>query len=167
MSTSYRIVCIGECPSVARTLAEWHHAEWGWMNPDKGIPERVAYLETHHDPNRIPTTFVALDDEGRPLGSASLVVSDLASRPELTPWMASVYVHADARRRGIGGALVDRIVQQAHELGVDEMYLFTPDQMPLYAAHGWTAQETFDFKGETETLMSIRPAERVRALRSL
>jgi GNAT superfamily N-acetyltransferase len=53
----------------------------------------------------IPFALVAHDAEGF-LGTASVIASDLAERPHLTPWIAAVWVEPQARRRGVGAALV-------------------------------------------------------------
>ncbi len=157
--TSVRIVPLADCPEAAPQLAAWHFAQWGWMNPANTIEARIARFERHMTPGS-PTTFVALLD-GLPVGSASLTETDMTTRPDLTPWLASVFVAPHARRNGIGGALVDRVVQEAARDGVPEMYLFTPDQMPLYASLGWQIVEQVTYQGELETIMRICPADRV------
>ena len=70
------------------------------------------------------------------VGSASLIAQDMDTRPELSPWLASVYVAAEHRRQGIGSALVRRVAQEAAALGVETLYLFTPDQEHFYARLG-------------------------------
>lgn len=158
------IVPLGQCPHVTRTLAEWHYGKWGWMNPARDVDHRVARFEAHMRTGQVPTTFVALVG-GDPVGSASLIESDMDSRPALTPWLASVFVDPDHRRRGIASRLVDRVVAEAATIGIERVYLFTPDQMNLYASLGWTEVEKVEYRGEVETIMTIRPLDRVVTLR--
>ncbi|MEI9926215.1 MAG: GNAT family N-acetyltransferase [Bradyrhizobium sp.] len=53
----------------------------------------------------IPLALVAHDGDAF-LGTASVIPSDLAERPQLTPWIAAVWVEPQARRHGTGSALV-------------------------------------------------------------
>jgi len=70
----------------------------------------------------IPFALVAHDGE-RFLGTSSVIASDLEARPQLTPWVAAVWVEEDARRRGVGAALVNRAAQDCFALGVSRAYL--------------------------------------------
>ena len=65
--------------------------------------------------------LVALQKE-RCVGTASLYVHDLQSRKDLTPWLAALYVDSDHRNTGIGGPLIDRVLQEARRFGVDRLY---------------------------------------------
>lgn len=159
------IVPLGRVPHLAPILAEWHFRQWGWMNPKKDVRRRIALFRRHTHTGQVPTTFVALVED-RPVGSASLVGSDMETRPELGPWLASVYVDPPFRRRGIAGRLVDRVVREASLIGVERLYLFTPDQMRLYASLGWTELERVEYRGELQTIMSIDPDRRVWQLRN-
>lgn len=149
-----RVEPLADHPEAIPILARWHHAEWGWMAPDQTIDDRVAQLETTARPGGIPSTVVALDGD-EPVGSASLVESDMATHPELTPWLASVYVAESHRRRGIGSGLVRRIVDEAARLGVDRLWLFTPDQEALYARLGWRVESRERYRGEDVVVMAI------------
>jgi GNAT superfamily N-acetyltransferase len=151
---SWRIECLADHPHLVETLAAWHHAQWNYLNPQRTLSERVAKLQTHLQRGSIPTTFVALDGDA-PLGSASLVVCDLSKRPELTPWLAGVFVAPRYRNRGIGDALVARVEEEARSLGVRKLFLFTPDRAAFYARRGWKAFAEDDCHGEPITLMSL------------
>ena len=77
------------------------------------------------------------------------------TRPELSPWLASVYVAADHRRQGIGSALVRRVAEEAASLGVEALYLFTPDQERFYARLGWTVLERCTYRGYPQVVMTL------------
>jgi hypothetical protein len=51
----------------------------------------------------MPRTFILLAD-GEPVGTASLAAHDLDERPDLTPWLAGVFV--DPHTRGQGYAAI-------------------------------------------------------------
>ena len=89
----------------------------------------------------IPFALVAHDGEAF-LGTASVIASDLAERPQLTPWVAAVWVEPQARGRGIGAALVGRAAQDCFALGVSRAYPCARPQRPsFYEARGWVAVE--------------------------
>jgi len=75
------------------------------------------------------------------LGGALLIDSDLDLRPELTPWLAGVYVKAEHRGKGVASQLVNRVVEEAAALGVPELYLYTDTSQSLYARLGWQVVE--------------------------
>ncbi len=58
-----------------------------------------------------PQCFVLLQ-AGQPVGTASLAAKDLDTRPDLTPWLAGVWVAPDARGRGHATRLI-RAVEAA------------------------------------------------------
>jgi len=94
------------------TLARWHHAQWSYLSPGDSVERRIAGLRKQSGRRQIPTTFVAYDTTKAGdkvlIGSASLIAQDMDTRPELSPWLASVYVAAEHRRQGIGSSLVRR-----------------------------------------------------------
>lgn len=135
-------------------LAEWLHAQWGYLHENDSVERRAARLESRATRGGIPVTFVAVDGETL-LGSASVVADDLETRPELTPWLASVYVAPEHRRQGIASTLVRRVVEEAREQGVSRLYLWTTDQEGLYAGLGWRPVERMRFQGEDIVVMMI------------
>jgi GNAT superfamily N-acetyltransferase len=140
------------------TVAHWLHDEWGYLRPNETVDDRVARVERACGHCQIPTTLVAVDVEGA-VGCASLIEHDMFTRPELSPWLAGVFVPREHRRRGIGAALVGRVVTEARSLGVPRLYLYTPGTGTLYRRLGWSVVErTFyrDLWGETEvTIMEF------------
>lgn len=127
-------------PEHIPALAAWHFAQWGELNPANDVAARVVRFQTHLQGDGIPQTFVACEG-AKLLGSASLVFHDLDIRPQYTPWLASVYVDSSERSRGVGRALVKRVMQAARDLNVPTLYLFTLDREAFYASLGWETIE--------------------------
>ncbi len=142
---------LADHPEFIPTLARWHHAEWSDLSPDGTIEHRIEELRGHGR-GGLPTTVVAHAD-GAPLASASLIESDMDTRPDLTPWLASVFVAPAHRRRGIGSALVERVVEEARALEVGTLYLFTTDQERLYARLGWSVGERTRYRHHDIVIM--------------
>ncbi len=143
---------LADHPEFIPTLAQWHHAQWRYLDVDVSIEDRIANFKAHLGRSQIPTTFVALETSTL-LGSASLIAHDMDTRPDLTPWLAAVYVAPAYRRRGIGTALVQRVAQEAKELGVEKLYLFTPDKRTFYERRGWIVLEQTRYRGYNIVIM--------------
>jgi GNAT superfamily N-acetyltransferase len=150
-----RIESIAEHPELIETVARWQFGEWGHLEPGDSLAARIAYLGRQAAyPGRIPTTFIALDGD-EPLGSASVVEYDMETHPELTPWLASVYVQPDARGRGVASALVRCVMQEVTALGVSRLYLFTESARGLYEKLGWQMIGTDYYEGFDVTIMTV------------
>ena len=145
---------LAEHPDVIPTLAVWVYAQWGhWMSPDTTPATLCRAFERGTVPGQIPETFVAMED-GVPVGTSSLVAHDMAARMDLSPWLAAVYVAPEFRNRGVGSALVRAVMDEALALGVEELYLFTPDKMSFYSRLGWKVLEHREHHGTDVTVMA-------------
>ena len=140
MPQSFTISDLRQCPAFFDTVADriWR----AWWEPD-GHP--LAHISTglcqNMEATPIPFALVA-HDGGRFLGTASVIASDLAERPQLTPWVAAVWVEEDARQHGVGSALVNRAAEECFALGVSRAYLCARPRMTgFYEGLGWIIAE--------------------------
>jgi predicted N-acetyltransferase YhbS len=156
-----QIVDLRDAPQHIPQLAAWHHEQWSYLNPGKTVEHRIEKLREHLEPVPLPRTFIAVAEHGMPMGSASLVAHDMDTHPELSPWLASVFVAPVHRHKGVGAALVRRVVAAAHEAGVAVLTLFTPDQEAFYQSLGWRTIARENFRGDEVTLMQIEPSTAV------
>jgi predicted N-acetyltransferase YhbS len=132
-------------------VAAWLHAQW-WAAGGYDLEATEAFLRRATGP-AAPCTLVA-EQDGVPLGTATFDTDDLPSRPDLAPWLASVLVAPEARRRGIATALVRAVEDLAMAQGVRRLWLFTPDQAPFYAARGWARMGEERYRGSPVVLMA-------------
>ena len=141
------------------TLAAWHHAEWGHLYSHWTLEVAAAELADHATRRTLPTTLVLMDGS-RLLGSVSVVLEDA---PELndagSPWLASLYVVAQARGRGLGARLVQAAVALAASQRVPQMFLFTPDHAAFYRRLGWNQVMRAMLQGTAVDLMEIAPLQ--------
>jgi GNAT superfamily N-acetyltransferase len=141
MSLAFTISDLRQRPKFFDTVADriWQ-ASWKANGyPLDYISGRLCENMSDSD---IPFALVAHDGQAF-LGTASVIASDLAERPQLTPWVAAVWVEPEARRRGIGAALVKRAAQDCFALGVGRTHLCArPHLLAFYTGLGWTAVET-------------------------
>ena len=113
-----------------------------WWEPNGFPRDHIATgLTENMADTPIPFALVAHDGE-RFLGTSSVIASDLAERPQLTPWVAAVWVEEEVRKLGVGGALVNRAVDDCFSLGEKRIYLCARARMTrFYERLDWTLIE--------------------------
>ena len=88
---------------------------------------------------RLVEVFAAINQADELLGLATLVDDDgLPGATEPGPWLAAVFVVPEARKLGVGSALIDHVVNRSRELGYSEIFLYTDHQQQWYEKRGWT-----------------------------
>lgn len=147
------IVYLADCPQHLSTIAEWIFREWGHQIPGLTYEQQERIFLNHLRRDAIPLTLVALH-EGRPVGTASLQVTDMTTRPDLSPWLACVYVPPEERGKGIGSAIVKSAETAGKKLNIPKLYLFTPDKEKFYLRLGWTVIETTVYRHQPVVIMS-------------
>jgi GNAT superfamily N-acetyltransferase len=136
-------------------LAQWFYQEWAHLYPDRTLEDVRRVIGERTNKNRIPIALVAFEGEEL-LGTVCLKIHDMDTRLDLTPWLAGLYVSAPRRRQGIGAALVSAIEKKARELGVQQLYLYTPESESFYSRLGWRVREKVIYHGYQVTIMEKR-----------
>jgi GNAT superfamily N-acetyltransferase len=117
-----------------------HHGEWPSPELGSSVDARVQLLAPCCQRRGIPTAVIAMDHEVL-CGFALLIKQDFDPRPDLTPWLAGVFVRTQYRNRGVASALVTRIESEAKLLAMPTIYLYTAHSELLYARLGWLVVE--------------------------
>ncbi|MDQ6624468.1 MAG: GNAT family N-acetyltransferase, partial [Verrucomicrobiota bacterium] len=114
-------------PGAIPQLAAWGYAEWRPVFDQLGmtLEDVVATFESRARIDGLPLALVAIEN-GVVAGTGALKESDLPLRSDLTPWLGGMLVDPAQRRRGIGTALIARLIEEARRLGLDRLYLWTP-----------------------------------------
>ncbi|QOC22585.1 GNAT family N-acetyltransferase [Wenzhouxiangella sp. AB-CW3] len=136
-------------------LSRLHHSEWGHLSPHVDLATRTTRLTEASGRSEIPTVFVAVDGSFL-IGSVALVDNDMKNRPELSPWLAAVYVKPECRRSGIASMLISYAEEVAISLCVETLYLFTESQEEFYTRKGWKLIERADYFGFPVSVMKKR-----------
>ncbi|MBK5570636.1 GNAT family N-acetyltransferase [Ensifer sp. SSB1] len=77
------------------------------------------------------------------VGTASVIASDLEERPDLTPWVAAVWVDPPFRGAGVGGDIVLKAAHAALGTGADAVHLCAlPGKRAFYERLGWRLDES-------------------------
>jgi GNAT superfamily N-acetyltransferase len=155
MPLAFAISDLRQRPEFFETVADRIWQAW-WMPTGHPLDYIRGRLRENMESASIPLALVAHQRETF-LGTASLIASDLDERPELTPWVAAVWVEEEARSRGVGAALVDRAAQASFALGFHRAYLCARPRMTrFYERLGWTILERK--VGSAELSVFIRSA---------
>ncbi|HEY6877358.1 MAG TPA: GNAT family N-acetyltransferase [Polyangiales bacterium] len=149
-----RIAYLSEHSELMPELATWHQAEWGPIEPEESVASRLRSFAECGGAGSFPTAFVA-HEGGALLGSAMLLAHDLEGRPELTPWLAGVYVKRERRGQGIASALVQAVIEEATRQALPRLWLYTPHDESLYARLGFQTREHGVLRGTKITLMCL------------
>lgn len=131
---SNQIVAVSDRPDLAVLVAQWVVTTFLDYPGGLTVEEMTALIVA--PPVGPEETFVLFDHD-RPAGTAALVHQDLETRPDLTPWLAGVFVQPAFRGRGHATALVRRVEAFAIAAAVPVLWLYTVKAEPFYARLGW------------------------------
>lgn len=132
---------------------------WGAWWQARGTPLAVVAdrLAESLRAGPVPSAFVAHRGDAF-LGTASVIASDVSTRPHYTPWVAAVWVEPEARGRGVGGRLVNHGTDAIFRAGWPRAYLAAgPHRRSFYEGLGWTPLE--EEIGEDRLTILIRDAQ--------
>ena len=144
---------ISKLPQAIPIIARWLENEWGDLSPDVNFKNICSNLQKQKIFHNIPETFIAVENN-KFLGTASLVENDMATRPELTPWLAGVLVDPIFRNKGVGTELVRTVMSEAEIIGINKFYLWTANKMSYYSKLGWQFFEQTNYLKKNVTIMS-------------
>ena len=147
-----KISYLADHAEVIPTLAQWFYKEWSYLHPGKTISDVEQLISERLNKNKVPLALVAFKNEEL-IGTVCLKDNDMDTHLELSPWLAGLYVSASMRRSGIGSALVSAIEKKAGELGIEKLYLHTPESESFYSKLGWQVKERVNYHGYPVSVM--------------
>jgi len=120
----------------AAELARIHAGEWQHLYRDWDSEKARAEFRDQKMDGSFPCTLVLRDDR-RLIGSVSVVARDCEARPDLGPWLASLYVLPGERRQGHGSRLVEAAIELAGRNNAGCLHVFTESAEKLFLRHGF------------------------------
>jgi GNAT superfamily N-acetyltransferase len=139
--------------SELQICAAWRYEaflkSYGYSIGDSGA--QLTKLATQ--PDEYETALIALVD-GRLAGICLLVMQEFEPLHDVSPWLASLYVAPEYRKRGVAQKLVAAIEDQARKHGVARLHLYTGDAEEFYLKCGWNLAEQGIADGEPYALMT-------------
>jgi GNAT superfamily N-acetyltransferase len=136
MSLAFAISDLRERSEFFDVVADRIWQAW-WKPRGRPLDHISSRLRENLNAEPIPLGLVAHAGD-RFLGTASVIAFDLDERPQFSPWVAAVWVEPDARRHGIGAALVDHATEATFSLGLTRVYLCARrERATFYQRLGW------------------------------
>ncbi len=154
---SFKVASLAEYPHHWQLAAQWSFDAWRHEFPSDTVQTYLdQYALAASESEKLIEVFTAIDSQDNLLGVATLVDDDeLPDAPEPGPWLAAVFVTPDARKFGVGSALVEHVVNRARELDYPKIYLYTEHQELWYASKGWLKIRDIVFLGLHHTVMQL------------
>ena len=124
------ITSLKEHPEFKSDVAACFHTQWGPYYPERSLQDWQESLNQK-------IIYIALENK-KLLGMVGLKKTDsppFDSNQRLE--LAALYTKPACRNRGIGAGLIHYAMQQAKQLGHDELFLFTHGSGDLYKKLGW------------------------------
>lgn len=144
-------------PAIIAALSAWHVAEWAHLFEGWDEASCAHELRQSVDGEIVPRTWILEDEDGLQ-GSVSLIALDADELSDVAgPWLASLYLRPQVRRRGYGQALVREVMRHAVAMGLPRISLFTPHHADFYAALGWRHVAARTVQGEAVQVMAFEP----------
>lgn len=135
------------------TVANWYFDQWGNEVPGETARRIEAKLAKFLNRGCVPLIVLATQ-EGKVVGSAELKFREMDIYPEREHWLGGVFVAPEARGKGIGSALAQKIADVACALNVPKLSLQTERQDGgLYARLGWKPVEHVHHHGRNVLVM--------------
>ena len=127
-------------PFFREELAALHAAEWKHLYAGWDSQTAMAEFLNQKADGSLPATLVL--HEGMELvGSVSVVFGDCPARPDLDPWLASLYVVPQWRGLGHALNLVQAAIEFAVAAGAKRLHVFTESAEKLFQRCGFEIQE--------------------------
>lgn len=138
MKLHLEIKLLADCKEHLPQLATLWYNEIGkqWI-PNASTERALKTYQEHLNSDSLPLTYVVMAND-QAIAMGSLRDND-GIREDLTPWLGSLIVHPDYRRKGIGEALIGLIKAEAKQMGHSSLYLLTldPNIHLWYEQLGW------------------------------
>ena len=141
-------------PQHIEMVANWIYQEFGKGNPDRTL-EYVINRFKNRNLNKIPLSLIALIDN-KCVGVVSIFDNDLETRPELTPWLAGLYVNPNCRCKGVADKLITGVLEICKNINYNTVFLRTEHTSDYYKKHGWTFVEYTTDENGLETSVFMR-----------
>jgi hypothetical protein len=148
------VVRIADRPDLLPIVAGWLWHEW-WHQDGYTLEQTHDEVAASVSPSGPPQSFVLMID-GKPIGTASLVVHDLDERPDLTPWLAGVFVIPMARGPGHVVHLIQAVEAPCRSAAIPGVWLYTAGAERVYARAGWRSVETIQRHGRRPVTLMRR-----------
>ena len=140
------VTTIARRPDLLPVVAEWlWRGFWQWEG--RSLEQTQAIYAECCAEVGAPQTFILLEG-GTPVGTATMARRDLDERPDLTPWLAGVFVVPEARGRGYVRHLLAAFDDACQAVFITTAWLYTNTAEQEYLRGGWQVEEIIQRQGK-------------------
>ena len=150
--TRLSVATVKDRPDLLPVVAGWMWHQW-WRQAGRTLEQTEAIYAECTAKVGAPQTFVLLEGD-EPVGTVTLARKDLEERPDLTPWLAGVFVVPERRGRSYFRLLLAAFEAACRAASVETAWLFTNTAEHVYLRTGWeTVEVVHRPDGEAFTVM--------------
>ena len=148
------VTTLAKRPDLLPVVAEWLWHEF-WQREGRSLEQTQAVYAECCAEVGAPQTFILLE-AGTPVGTATMARRDLEGRPDLTPWLAGVFVVPDARGLGYVRHLLAAFDEACQAASITTAWLYTNAATQVYLRSGWQVEEIIERQGKPPTTLMRR-----------
>ncbi len=128
---------IRQCRQFAPLVADRIWAAW-WRARGYDISLIADLVAANLASTAVRPFCLVAHEGGTFMGTVSCIVSDVAARPALTPWIAALWVEPEQRRKSVATALLSESMRRACAQGEPLLFLHCRSALlRFYQARGW------------------------------
>jgi GNAT superfamily N-acetyltransferase len=160
-STNISIKLLADQPELIAAVGELRWRDWGNPADPDSLDEWVKISEKEAGYDRLPVTWVAIDDHGQTVGVIGLDEFDIDERRDRSPWVVGVIVAADRRSTGIGSQLMAALEAFAHSKDYSQLWVATGGRaVNFYQKCGWKLTEIIERPNGEKVSILARTVEK-------
>lgn len=148
------VTTIARRPDLLPVVADWLWREF-WQRSGRSLEQTEAIYADCRAEIGAPQTFVLLAGD-TPVGTVTLARRDLDERPDLTPWLAGVFVVPHARGQGYVRHLLAAFDEACQAASIKTAWLYTNTAERVYLRSGWRVAEIVERQGKLPTTLMRR-----------
>jgi len=96
-----KIENLAKHPEWIKVVSKRYSDEWHHLGKEGRSTDTLIYRIEHSLKKKsLPQMFVAIQN-GKPIGVVSLMLTDLSTRPDISPWLAYLFVLPAYRKSGV------------------------------------------------------------------
>lgn len=119
-------------------IINMHYNHWKQFNSTLDLQEvKENFTNSFTRETGLPIGY-AYYDKDKLVGFCTLKKENLKKYPEIYPWISSVMIFKEERKKGYGTKMLKEIAEKARELGYKRVYLWTDQAPEFYKKIGYT-----------------------------
>ncbi|MBC8159981.1 MAG: GNAT family N-acetyltransferase [Roseiflexaceae bacterium] len=143
INQSISVALLIDNPHLISVIGEIRWKEWGHPPEPEDVAWWVDITRREAGRDRLPVTWVAIDQLGQAVGAVGLDTFDIPERRDRSPWVVGVVVAPLHRSNGIGGHMLATLELWAKNCGYPQAWVGTGGRaIAFYQKCGWELVES-------------------------